>query len=217
MKQLIITRINEYLRPLSLLLTIPCLNLIYFLLNNSDRGAYSLVTDLDNFIPLLKIFVIPYLGWYLYVLVILIFLCVKDRRVYYNTIITINASLLIASLIYYSFQTTVPRPTLEDQDLLTQLVLWVYGHDQPYNCFPSTHVITTYIMMNGLAHSSAKTIFNQIIVYNFGILIILSTLFMKQHVILDVIGSILLVNIVFSIVENLSWGRKLVWDVRESW
>ncbi|WP_066496295.1 phosphatase PAP2 family protein [Abyssisolibacter fermentans] len=196
-------KIKENILGLSFLLSIPLINISYKLLNNADRGVYSLLTDIDRAVPFLKIFILPYIFWYIYVLGGLVYLCFKNKKVYYIALASLNIGLIICSVLYYYFQTTVLRPELVDNDILTRLVTFIYNHDQPYNCFPSTHVTTTYIVMKGInaikIYKSFKLLTNII-----GILIILSTQFVKQHVILDLIFAILLGEIVYKIVEFLS-------------
>lgn len=61
------------LGSLSLLISIPILGLFYEILNNSNNGVHSLVTNLDQYIPLITIFIIPYILWYGFILLTLIY------------------------------------------------------------------------------------------------------------------------------------------------
>lgn len=72
------------------------------------------------------------------------------------------------------------RPTFVDDDILTKIVEIVYKNDKPYNRFPSLHVLTTYFVMNGISEvESNKKITLPVNIT--GVLIILSTLFVKQQ------------------------------------
>lgn len=182
--------------PLIWMMSIPISNIFYRLLNNSSRGAYSLILDIDKKVPFIKEFILPYIIWYPFIFLALIYLRFKDKGIYYRTLISLNIGLISCYLIFYFFQTTVARPTLVGTDIFTDLVNIIYNHDRPYNCFPSVHVITTYIVMRGINIVSKKKLIllsSNII----GALIILSTQFVKQHVILDLIAAILLGELIF--------------------
>lgn len=195
--------------------TIPLCGMLYFFLNHGGNGAYSLVTDLDHVTPFLKIFVVPYLFWYVFLVFGLLYLCRLNRSGFYKTVLIYDVGILVASLIYFVFQTTVPRPSLVGDDWLTNMVSFVYQMDQPYNCFPSIHVFTTYLLMRGIQQYS-QSVGLKLGVHLVGISIILSTVFIKQHVILDVIASILLVEILYRAVHYFAEEGIRKWVSRQS-
>ncbi|MCB2360387.1 hypothetical protein [Clostridium estertheticum] len=51
--------ILKRLWPLIFIGVVPVSNLFYWTLNNNQRGIYSVTTDLDRSLPLIKIFIIP--------------------------------------------------------------------------------------------------------------------------------------------------------------
>lgn len=170
--------------------------IFYKLLNNGTGDINSLVTTVDDIIPFLKIFIIPYITWYGYIAIGLIYLCMKNRKNYYTSLISLNICVLVCYLIYMIFQTTVPRPIITDSDIFSKLVSIIYKNDNPFNCFPSMHVTTTYIIMKGI-NSSENNIITRLINNIIGILIIISTLFVKQHVVLDLVFALLLSEVIF--------------------
>lgn len=194
-------KIKEYMIALSCMLTIAPLNIFYIAFNNSKRGVRSLVTPLDAAIPFRKEFVIPYVAWYVFIFITIAYLCYKDRRTYYSTVISYNLVLIASYITFFFFQTTVPRPELMGSDIFTKIVTIIYGADQPYNCFPSIHVSTSFLMIRAVMVSSCKSKKNMIAVWFTSIMVIISTLFIKQHVILDVVSGILYADIIFRIVH----------------
>jgi membrane-associated phospholipid phosphatase len=196
----------SYIMACSGLLLIPLVGLIYIHLNQADGVAYSLVTDLDRQIPFMKSFVIPYLSWYGFLLVGFLYLAYKDRSMYYKTLFQFIMGLLLCYGVYAIYQTTVPRPELTGSDWLLRMVQWVYRSDQPFNCFPSTHVLTSYLMMK--AYLRSTTIFwpYKIAVTSMSLLIIVSTLLVKQHVLLDIVGAVLVSEGVVYVVERFRIG-----------
>lgn len=201
----------NHLMPLCLMLSIPILNIIYCLLNNDNRGTHSLVTDLDLGVPFLKIFILPYVLWYFFIFGTLTYFCMKDKKIYYRTVLSLNICLLISYGIYFFFQTNVPRPDLIGNDILTRLIAFVYNNDQPYNAFPSIHVLTSFLMIKAINKHSAKNCLNVSLVYITAILIILATQFIKQHVVLDLLSAIVLGGLVFDLVFHLNMEGLQGW------
>ncbi|MDQ0872808.1 membrane-associated phospholipid phosphatase [Paenibacillus sp. V4I3] len=196
----------SFIMACSGLLLIPLVGLIYIHLNQADGVAYSLVTDLDRQIPFMKSFVIPYLSWYGFLLVGFLYLAYKDRSMYYKTLFQFIMGLLLCYGVYAIYQTTVPRPELTGSDWLLQMVQWVYRTDQPFNCFPSTHVLTSYLMMKAYLRSTTIPWPYKIAVTSMSLLIIVSTLLVKQHVLLDIVGAVLVSEGVVYVVERFRIG-----------
>lgn len=185
------------------LLSIPLINIFYTFLNNNTRGIYQLITTIDINIPFVKEFIIPYILWYPFITLSLLYICLKDLKVYYKTLITLNLCLLSCYLIYYFFQTTVPRPYIYGNDIFSYLTLLIYKFDKPFNCFPSIHVVTSYLMIKGMNSINCSKRVKLTTIF-MSIFIIISTLFVKQHVIMDVISAILLGDIMFDFISKLS-------------
>jgi hypothetical protein len=209
--QKVIQTVRQNLKSLSLMLSIPVLNIIYCFLNNPDRGTYSLVTDLDQNVPFLKVFILPYLIWYVFIFGTLIYFCFKDKKIYHRTLIAINLGLLISYGIYFIFQTHVPRPELTGTDVLTRLVAFVYSNDQPYNAFPSIHVLVSFLMIKAINKYPGKNFLNLSSVYLTTVLIMLATQFIKQHVVLDLLSAIVLGSLIFDLVYSINPEALAVW------
>lgn len=203
-------KIIEKLYPLSLLIIIPLLNIVYEHINNPLRPVHSLVTDIDKTIPFIKLFVIPYALWYPFIIISLTYFCYKNRLTFYVSFFSIVIGMVISYIFYFFFQTTVPRPALYGSDILTNLVRIIYKNDNPYNCFPSIHVLSSYIIMKGTLNENIKNKINYLIIGTLGILIIVSTQFIKQHVMLDLLLAILLGDIIYKFVDICS-ERCLLW------
>ncbi|MDF2548292.1 MAG: serine/threonine protein phosphatase [Anaerosolibacter sp.] len=199
---------KKNITALCLMISIPLLNILYGVLNHGDRGAYSLMTDIDRSIPFLKIFIIPYVAWYLFLICTLAYFCLKDRETYYKTLLSLNLGLLICYGVYFFYQTAVPRPILVGEDILTKIVAWVYATDQPFNCFPSIHSLSSYLMFKGIRHSSIRNHGNQLVISGIAFTVILSTLFVKQHAVLDAIAAIFLGEVLFNLISATLWIKR---------
>lgn len=195
-------KLHEY-SPLAWLLIIPVLNVVYGLLNHGGSHVVQLTTAWDRLIPFVPVFIIPYLIWYPYVFSLFVVFFRKDRNVYYRSLMLTCIGLVICYFIYFVFQTTMPRPEIDHDGILNWLVSFVYSTDAPYNCFPSIHVLISHIVLKAayqckLSRSATTAAFIT------SWMIILSTLFVKQHVLMDVASGILLSEMLYYVI-----GRKI--------
>ncbi|MFC0301993.1 phosphatase PAP2 family protein [Virgibacillus soli] len=200
--------IKRKIPSLLLLLVFPILGIVYNYINDLPSKATNIAIPIDDYIPFVPIFVIPYILWYAFVFCYLIYFWYKNTRVYIHSIVTIVIAEIICFLCYIFFQTTVTRPELVGNGFFFDLVRNIYANDAPLNCFPSIHVLTTFMIMIGSIHIKKKHILNTIFIQTMGLSIILSTVLIKQHVILDVIASILIVSVIYSTLVFISMKRK---------
>ncbi|WP_425806604.1 phosphatase PAP2 family protein [Desulfitobacterium sp. Sab5] len=194
------------------MLLIPFIDLFYGPLNHVKGDVYSLVTVLDQHIPFIKYFIAPYLAWYFLMFVVLAWFMKHDYELYIQSIFSICVGLLLSFMVYAVFQTTVPRPVILGQDLFSRLTRFMYGMDNPYNAFPSIHVMTAYIIF--IASSKAKGYGKKAMLASqtLSVLVILSTVFLKQHTLMDVFGGILLGGSLFktmTLIQGLRHKKRI--------
>ncbi|MBB6731758.1 phosphatase PAP2 family protein [Cohnella zeiphila] len=193
----IAVRYRKYM-PLLFMLIFPMLGAIYGWVDKPGKVIYHLTTRLDDAIPFVKYFAIPYGVWIFYIYLCVLYFFKKDIRVYYRALMVYTLCALVCYGIYSGFQTTVPRPVLVGHDPFTRLVAFIYHRDRPFNCFPSIHVFSSYMVFRLLAASGFRNARNLALIGGTSTAIILSTLFIKQHAIMDGIAGILLVEIVLA-------------------
>lgn len=199
--------LTPYLWICSLVVT----GFLYFLINNGTHSKiYSVYTDLDDLIPFISIFIIPYMLYMPYVVFSLFFLCYKSRDNYYITLITLLISNFICLFIYLFFQTEVPRPNIVENDFISNIVKYVYASDKPFNCFPSIHVAITFSVIKGINRVRNMNLSYKLFFIIFAWLIIVSTQLVKQHVVMDLFASLLLVQLLYNIVSYLYYNPKVL-------
>jgi hypothetical protein len=205
-------RLNRF-APLLLMLVFPFLGMMYQIVNKPDDQIYSMMTNIDAAIPFIKYFAVPYSIWIFYIYACLVYFFFKDVRVYLHVILTYILCTLICYGIYMMFQTTVPRPIIAGNDPFTLLTMYIYNRDLPFNCFPSIHCFSCYMVMKALAMNEFRTKRNMTFIFGMSSLIIVSTFFLKQHAILDAFAGFMLVELIYPIVvkyESLArtWRQK---------
>lgn len=175
--------------------------LIYTLIAQlSGHKAIPVNYWFDDRIPYLSWFVIPYAIWMPLLYIAFIYLGVTNRSLYIKSILTYNIAVLISNLVFILYPTHMPRPDIAGTDIFNTLVQFIYSNDQPVNCLPSIHCLTSYLLLitmnrHKLLSPVLRTVFS-IVFWS----IIASTVFIKQHGLIDVIGGIVLAEITYQVV-----------------
>ena len=177
------------------------ININYILASILAKKGHDLTIGLDNIIPFNSIFIIPYVYWYLYIVIGFIFILVNSRKDYIRVFISFFIGMSVCYIVYYLYPTEISRPTIINSNILNYLVNIIYSLDRPVNCFPSLHVLTTYFIMRYTKYKNSKKKFYYTEIV--GVLIIISTLFIKQHFIADVISAIVLAEVIILLVRKI--------------
>lgn len=177
-------------KRLALLVLFVIVYLAYFPLNRTLANANFFKFAADDLIPLVPIFSVPYLA-YLPLLVLFtgLFFVKADEKLFRSFVLSGIIASLLSYLIFVVFPTAVRRPLVEGTDIFSQLVKIIYNSDRPYNVFPSGHTFNTVISALHLWRWRPKHLWT---IAAGSILIILSTLLIKQHYLPDIIGGIAL-------------------------
>ena len=184
--------------------------LLYFLVKLIIPEYNLIGAPIDNLIPFVPVFIYLYMIWYPFEILSLFFIFKYNKDTYLKTIITLAVSLLIAQIIFLIYPTTINRPIIESYNNLTEFIVYLtYKSDTPVNCFPSIHCIICFHLIYCTLSSSKlpKKYFYTIIIIN--ILIIISTLLVKQHVLYDVIGSLLISSISYYLISKSNFFIRI--------
>ena len=184
----------KHLFPLAIFL-IFYLSVFVYVENRPDYHMHLLSSQFDHLIPFCEIFVIPYIIWFFYITFGVLFFGIveKDREQYYqlSTNLMIGMALfLVISLVWPNGHTLRPA-VLPRDNIFTRLVIMIYSSDTSTNVFPSIHVFNTIAMHTAVRHSTTlkKHPWAVRISGIIAVSIVLSTMFSKQHTVIDVVGA----------------------------
>lgn len=177
--------------------------LTYELLNHIPRGTpLDLSTEFDKSIPVLPIFVVPYLSFIPILFVALPLLLWRNAKEFKLFGLTVFITQMVLNALYLLVPATLPRPTLSGSDVFTFLLRdLVWQLDGPINTFPSNHVALSVIaiLVLGFLGGWRKYLALQIWLA----VICFSTLFVHQHVLADVVGGVVCGALVTLLVSPL--------------
>lgn len=158
----------------------------------------------DDYIPFCEYFVIPYLLWFAYVTGAVIYFLFKNKQDYYR----LCAFLFTGMTIFLIISTLWPnghhlRPhVFENENIFTALVGMLYRADTPTNLWPSIHVYNSLgvhiaVLQNARLRKNKPVHITSLVLC---VSIILSTVFLKQHSVFDVITGFIMAAIIYLIV-----------------
>jgi membrane-associated phospholipid phosphatase len=184
-----------------------------------SRGStdYSptLLIGLDARIPYIPVFVLPYLftwgyaGFIIgYTLIFRIFDHLLFRYFYLSFLLLTCLECLLWLLFPAKISIRVQPEVLALHGWLGELTAYVYHRATPWNVFPSAHIAFAYATWLFSAHF-AKQGHRWLFLVLF-LLICLSVLFIKNHFLLDILGGMILGQLIYRAVFLPTYRRRLL-------
>lgn len=175
----------------------------------------SMHCKLDDLIPFNEIFVIPYTLWFFYVVFIIAIFFFLDKKEYYQCCSYLFIGMTICLLICTIFPNGQDlRPTDFARDnFLVDIVKSYYATDTSTNVFPSIHCFNSIVLAISVYKSKSLRKFKHYkgflaFCITLSISIMLSTVFIKQHSVLDMIGAIILSACMYPFIYSYSYNHK---------
>ncbi len=151
---------------------------------------------LDDYIPFCEWFAIPYFIWFAYIAFGFAFLIFTSRREFVRMCIFLYTGMTICLIIYTIFPNgqnlRVDYTQLGRNNILISVISSLQSMDTPFNVFPSIHCLNSIGMHIAIAKSKNANKPMVICSFILAVLIILSTVFIKQHSIVDMFGAFVL-------------------------
>lgn len=173
-------------------------------------------TPFDDLIPILSIFIIPYIWSYLYWAMgpMVVSKCKKEHFADFMAAVLVAC---VASMLVLAFLPTymdrvaeglfaVPEnPTIFDQ--LRMFWYSLDGSEMAYNLLPSFHCLNSTLCYLGVARRKEIPLWFRIYSLVTTILTYASTVYVKQHYVLDIVAGVVLAVIAYFICKKFHWGR----------
>lgn len=187
---------QKYRHALVLLYGLIYMPWFMWLESRANMPYHVIHVRLDDMIPFVEYFIVPYLLWFVYVAAVFVYLFFKSRREFYQYCIFLCTGMtlfLIISTIYPNGHLLRPN-SFPRNNIFTLAVQVLYQADTATNIFPSLHVFNSIAAHRAVANNPALGKNRLIHGASFVLMvsIILATMFLKQHSVLDVISGILL-------------------------
>lgn len=174
----------------------------FHFLETIPRNHYYVVEmAVDRRIPFLEGFILPYYSWFPYVAAWCFTLYYLDRDAYDR----VSTYLMTGMTVFLLVSTFIPNKqnlrlaVLPRNNIFTRMVESLWRLDTNTNVFPSIHVFNTVAVL-AMVLTSASPILRKaavrVAIIIWSTLICLSTVFIKQHSVFDVIMAILMMMVI---------------------
>lgn len=179
-----------------------CYMFCFFLLEGRKYVGFHIIhTGLDDLIPFQINFIYVYLFWFPYMAGLMLWTIFRqEAETSDKTIGLLISGMMVFLVISWLFPNGLDFRRYLYYDTATMagmLMEMLHYIDTPTNVFPSMHVYMTLGFQVGLEHTKGL---HPIIRWGsrlMALLIVLSTVFLKQHSIIDVFGAIALTGILY--------------------
>ena len=168
--------------------------LLYYLTENliPAEKCYPVHSWLDDVIPFQEAFVIPYVFWYVLIVISLLYFMLYSIEGFRGLQTFIIVTQAVAMIFYILMPTRQDlRPVEMPRDnVLTWIISIIYSFDTNTGVCPSLHVAYSIGIASAWLKDRAASVPWKIFVVVAVILICLSTAFIKQHSIVDAFAAI---------------------------
>ena len=177
---------------------------MYVIIRTVRNNPFLIGSALDSKIPFNIIGIIPYCIWYFFLFIIPFIYYRKDKKVYIKYLICYVLMSLVGDIIYFIYPTYVNRPAIEGSGILYYMAKIVFAVDNPpVNCFPSLHCAIAVLWILFTTKEIKLKWYYKVSIIIISLLIIPSTLIIKQHVIIDTVVGVILSLIIYIVISKL--------------
>lgn len=200
---------RTYLKTATPALIYLVIYLVWFgILERMPGRDYSIIhLKIDDKIPFCEYFIIPYLFWFFYVAWIFIYLLFQNKDDYRKCCIFLFSGMtvfLIVSTLFPNIQYLRPA-YMPRENIFSTMVTYLYQIDTCTNIWPSIHVYNSlgvYLaVVNNDRLASKKWV--RVTCFTLTISIVLSTVFLKQHSMFDVMTAFIMAAFFYTVTYRM--------------
>lgn len=161
----------------------------FFTLDNVLKPKYIIYSPIDDLIPFCEYFILPYSTWFMVFPAALVYFMIKDKTEFQDLWFIMFTGMNLSFLINVLFPTGLDlRTDLPNRNICAALVNAIRAADDPVMVCPSIHCSSCSAIIIVAAKSKYLKghLPLRITMIAMNALIIISTLFVKQHSIIDV-------------------------------
>ncbi|MBQ1327366.1 MAG: phosphatase PAP2 family protein [Eubacterium sp.] len=178
-----------------------------YLEKRNDVNFNYIHCALDDKIPFMEAFIVPYLLWFVYIFVSVAYFVLFERKEFNRLAWYLACGMTMFLIISYIYPNALDlRPAVYPRDnIFTDMVKKLQSTDTPTNVLPSIHVYNTLCVTTALLFNErfSKSALRRGLIIVLSVLIILSTMLLKQHSVIDVFSAFLMAAVFFVLIYVL--------------
>ena len=167
--------------------------LLYVLTENliPAEDCHPVWCKLDDIIPFNELFVIPYVGWYLLIVISLGYFLLYNVENFkgLQTYIIVTQAVAMAVYIIWPSRQDLRPAEFPRENVLTWIMGLIYTADTNTGVCPSLHVAYSLGIASAWLKEKSAAWYVKLIVVVFVILVCLSVAFTKQHSVVDIFAA----------------------------
>ncbi len=167
----------------------------------------NITLALDETIPFVPGAIVVYVGAFISWIIGFFVIARDSKEICYEVFSGEMMAKLISTVIFLIMPTVMVRPEVPDGGFFHWLTKLIYAMDTPDNLFPSLHCLESWVVFRGAMRCRRVGNGYRISMFVIALLVFASTLLVKQHVILDVAGGILVGELGMWLARRLRFGR----------
>lgn len=177
------------------------------LTGGSLEDNFNLTLALDRAIPFVPQAIVIYIGAFVSWFVGFFVIARDSKEVCYEVYAGEFTAKFISMVIFLVMPTVMIRPEVPDGGFFSWLTRFIYATDTPDNLFPSLHCLESWIIFRGAMRCRRVGNGYRISMFVIALLVFASTLLVKQHVVLDVVGGVVVGELGLWLARRLRFGR----------
>lgn len=180
----------------------------FYLLERFSAPKYTIHCFLDDKIPFCEFFIVPYFSWFIVLAGALGYYMFKSKEDFQNLCFLMFVGMTFCITVYVILPNGLNlRAPIPRDNFFCKWVELLYRIDTPTNVCPSIHVSSTVAIYEVTKHSKLFKRKKRVVIVMAMIawLICLSTVFLKQHSVVDVILGYLLSKILGKVTYSINW------------
>lgn len=172
-----------------------------------NARRFDLSISLDYIIPLVPFFIVFYILAYAQWIFSYIFHCRESKELCHNIATAGIIAKLLCFACFMILPTQIIRPNIINSDFFRVLTNFIYSIDRPHNLFPSIHCLESWICFRSSLMMKKKNVYYIISQGIFTILVFASTVFVKQHFVVDIVAAIIVAEIGFLLSGKFGFSK----------
>ena len=167
---------------------------------------------LDNKIPFVPWMIIIYIMVAYTQWVIGFITCAREGQKFcYRFLSAEIVAKALCFLIYLIIPTTIVRPEIQGHGFILGMVRRVYSTDAPMNLFPSIHCLESWFCFRAALSQKKTGRVYPWITFIASLMVFSSVVLVKQHVLVDIIGGILIFEVAMLLTRKHDLSRFYIW------
>ncbi len=169
---------------------------------------------LDDLIPFNEVFIIPYILWFAYIFVTVVYFLFSSKQEFYKLCANLFIGMTICLIIYTIWPNghnlRVDIDSLGRDNIFLSILSTIYNVDTSTNVFPSIHVFNSVAACIAIYKNERlrKITWIRPMTFLLTVSICLSTVFLKQHSVLDIFGALALNLFMYAVVYIPNWSKS---------